>query len=101
VSAAHPLDPLSREEIVAAVALLREAGHSDAATRFALIELDEPLKADVLAWKPAESFTRKAFIVARRDRTVLPYHDRTSLCRLPAVAARKEPDGISRVSSQT
>ena len=69
-SVAHPVDSLSREEIAAAVAVLREAGHIDAATRFALIDLDEPRKADVLAWKPADPFIRKAFIVARRDRTV-------------------------------
>jgi primary-amine oxidase len=69
-SVAHPLDSLSREEIAAAVAVLREAGHIDATTRFALIDLDEPRKADVLAWKPADPFVRKAFMVARRDRTV-------------------------------
>jgi Cu2+-containing amine oxidase len=69
-SAAHPLDSLSSEEIAAAVAVLREAGDIDAATRFALIDLDEPPKAEVLAWKPAQPFIRKAFIVARRDRTV-------------------------------
>ncbi len=69
-SAAHPLDSLSSEEIAAAVAVLRNAGDIDAATRFAQIDLDEPPKADVLAWKPAQPFVRKAFIVARRDRTV-------------------------------
>jgi AGAO-like protein len=60
--AAHPVDSLSREEIAATVAVLREAGHIDAAARFALIDLDEPRKADVLAWKPADPFIRKAFI---------------------------------------
>jgi primary-amine oxidase len=68
--AAHPLDPLSSKEIAAAVAVLRNAGDIDAATRFALIDLDEPRKADVLAWKPGQPFARKAFVVARRDRTV-------------------------------
>src|SRR5262249_17903684 len=68
--AAHPLDPLSAKEITTAVAVLREAGEIDAETRFALIDLDEPPKADVLAWKPAQPFARKAFIVARRGRTV-------------------------------
>jgi primary-amine oxidase len=68
--AAHPLDSLSREEVATAVVVLQEAGDIDAATRFALIDLDEPSKVDVLAWKPAQPFIRKAFIVARRDRTV-------------------------------
>ena len=35
--AAHPLDPLSADEIATAVAVLREAGDVDAATRFSLI----------------------------------------------------------------
>ena len=48
--AAHPLDPLSREEVAAAISMLRDAGDIDATTRFALIDLDEPSKADVLAW---------------------------------------------------
>src|SRR5260370_12638889 len=68
--AAHPLDPLSSREISAAVSALRASGEIDAETWFALIDLDEPPKADVLAWNPAQPFVRRAFIVARRDRTV-------------------------------
>jgi primary-amine oxidase len=69
-SAAHPLDALSAEEIATTVAALREAGDADSATRFALIGLDEPNKAAVLAWRPGQPFDRKAFVIARRDRTV-------------------------------
>lgn len=68
--AAHPLDPLSAREITAAVAALRAGGFADAATRFALIDLDEPSKADVLAWHPGAAVKRAAFVVARRNRTV-------------------------------
>src|SRR6516225_9505947 len=68
--AAHPLDSLSGEEIRTAISVLRDAGDIDAATRFARVDLDEPLKVDILAWKPGKPFVRKAFIVARRDRTV-------------------------------
>ncbi len=67
---AHPLDALSAEEIATAVAVLREAGDADAATRFALIGLDEPDKAAVLAWRPGQPVVRRAFVIARRDRTV-------------------------------
>jgi primary-amine oxidase len=67
---AHPLDPLSGQEISIAVAELRHAGYADAATRFALIDLDEPEKKAVLAWHPGQFAQRKAFVVARRDRTV-------------------------------
>jgi primary-amine oxidase len=67
---AHPLDALSAEEIATAAAALREAGDADGATRFALIGLDEPEKPQVLAWRPGQAFARKAFVIARRDRTV-------------------------------
>ena len=55
---AHPLDPLSVEEIETAVAVLRQAGDVDADTRFPLITLDEPDKTGVLAWRPGQSFAR-------------------------------------------
>lgn len=69
-SGAHPLDALSAEEIAAAVAALRKAGDADNATSFALIALDEPDKAAVLAWRPGQPFDREAFVIARRDRVV-------------------------------
>jgi primary-amine oxidase len=65
---AHPLDPLSADEIEIAVTVLRDAGDTDADTRFAQIGLDEPDKAAVLSWQPGQPFNRKAFVVARRDR---------------------------------
>ena len=69
-AAAHPLDPLSSAEIAATVSVLREAGDIDAGTRFALLDLDEPIKQAVLAWNPGEPFVRKAFVITRRDRAV-------------------------------
>jgi primary-amine oxidase len=68
--AAHPLDPLSSSEIESAVSVLRGSGDTNAETRFVLIDLDEPNKQDVLAWKPGQPFPRRAFVIARRDRTV-------------------------------
>jgi primary-amine oxidase len=69
-NSAHPLDPLSAAEIRTVVAVLQRAGYSDSATRYALIDLDEPAKKDVLAWTPGQPFARRAFVIARRDRTV-------------------------------
>jgi primary-amine oxidase len=69
-SPVHPVDPLSAGEITTAVAVLQGAGHVDSATRYALIDLDEPVKQDVLAWTPGQPFARRAFVIARRDRTV-------------------------------
>jgi primary-amine oxidase len=65
-AAAHPLDPLSGDEIVAAVAALRQAGDTDATTRFALIVLDEPDKSAVLAWRPGQPMVRRASVIARQ-----------------------------------
>jgi primary-amine oxidase len=67
---AHPLDALSADEINTAMRVLGAAGHADTATRFALITLDEPDKTAVLAWRPGQPFARKAFVIARRERTV-------------------------------
>ena len=69
-AAAHPLDPLGAAEIEAAVAVLRAAGHADDATRFSLITLDEPDKAATLRWRTGQPRTRRALVVARRDKTV-------------------------------
>jgi primary-amine oxidase len=67
---AHPLDPLSSREIAAAVADLQRAGDADASTRFALIDLAEPDKDAVLAWRSGRPVARRAFVIARRDGTV-------------------------------
>ncbi len=69
-AAAHPLDPLSPDEIRAAIAMLRDQGLADATTRFPMIDLDEPDKAAVMAWRQGQDEFRKAFVVARRDGTV-------------------------------
>jgi primary-amine oxidase len=69
-AAAHPLDPLSADEIAAAVAVLHSAGDVDAIARFALIDLAEPDKAAVLAWRPSRTVERRAVVIARQRRMV-------------------------------
>ena len=61
---AHPLDPLSKEEIAAASKLLKESGKLPANARFQTIVLNEPPKAEVYAFKPGDTFRREAFFVA-------------------------------------
>lgn len=61
---AHPLDPLSREEIAAASKLLKESGKLPANARFQTIVLNEPPKAEVYAFNAGDSFRREAFFVA-------------------------------------
>ncbi|MGH7500384.1 MAG: tyramine oxidase [Longimicrobiales bacterium] len=62
----HPLDPLTADEYVQAVQLLRAAGHVNDATRFASIELRDPDKASVLAWRPGGEFGRAAFAIVKQ-----------------------------------
>jgi primary-amine oxidase len=59
----HPLDPLGKEEISAAVAVIRKAGKITDSSRFPLITLNEPPKSEVLAFKPGSPFRREAFAV--------------------------------------
>ncbi|MBL8191924.1 MAG: primary-amine oxidase [Acidobacteria bacterium] len=65
---AHPLDPLSKEEIAAASKLLKDSGKLPANARFQTIVLNEPPKAEVYAFKPGDTYRREAFFVAY-DRT--------------------------------
>ena len=63
----HPLDGLSSSEIERITQLLRDAGHATDATRFALIELIEPPKAQVRAWRAGEALPRKAQVHLREQ----------------------------------
>jgi primary-amine oxidase len=60
---AHPLDPLSKEEIAAAAQTLKASGKVTEAGRFATIVLREPPKAEVLNFKPGAPMRREAFAV--------------------------------------
>ena len=53
--ATHPLDALSEQELRRTTAALRAAGHLTPTRRFASITLDEPAKADVLAFSRGEA----------------------------------------------
>ena len=59
----HPLDPLTREELAAAVEILAASGRTNAGSRLALIALREPAKQDVLGFVPGLPVRREAFVV--------------------------------------
>jgi primary-amine oxidase len=59
---AHPLDGLTPAEISATVEILKTAGKVTADARYPLIELKEPDKATVLAWKPGDPEPRVATV---------------------------------------
>lgn len=62
----HPLDALTAEEYTLTKQLLLDAGYIDAESRFPLITLQEPPKADVLAWQPGDTMSRAAFAIVKQ-----------------------------------
>lgn len=59
----HPLDPLSEDEIAAALEHLRSARSLPAGALFPFVVLHEPPKAEVLAHAPGRPFRREALVV--------------------------------------
>jgi primary-amine oxidase len=60
---AHPLEPLTPDEVTAAVAILRHERALGERVRFMSIGLQEPPKQAVLEWRPGDSLDRAAFVV--------------------------------------
>jgi len=61
--ARHPLDPLTAEEIRAAVTILRRDRDLTDRWRIASIELREPPKYELRAWRPGDPIARAAIVV--------------------------------------
>lgn len=59
---AHPLDGLTGDEIRKATEILRASGQADDKTLYPLIELKEPPKAEVLAWKEGDTLDRRVIV---------------------------------------
>ncbi len=81
---AHPLDPLNREEISAAVQVLKASGKVTDSSRDATIVLREPPKAEVLNFKPGDGC---AEVITNMncgfttDENALRMSDRLAACR--------------------
>jgi primary-amine oxidase len=67
-AAGHPLDGLTAPEHWTIHEVLQSAGKLDAKTRFPLIQLKEPPKQEVLAWKPSQPMRREAFVVVKQEK---------------------------------
>jgi primary-amine oxidase len=63
-AALHPLDPLDADELATVAAVLKKSGRFSAGTNFAWVQLDEPAKALVQAFKPGMDFPRRASLDA-------------------------------------
>ena len=62
--ALHPLDPLDADELATIGAVLKKSGRFSENTNFAWLQLDEPAKALVQAFKPGMDFPRRAALDA-------------------------------------
>jgi len=60
---AHPLDPLSNEELSSIAQVIRGEGKAGTNDLFTMIALHEPPKDEVLAWKPGAGSRREGFAV--------------------------------------
>ena len=57
---------MTADEYTQTIALLRAAGQLNDASRFSSLELLDPAKASVLAWRPGEDFDRSAFAIVKQ-----------------------------------
>ena len=64
----HPLDALTSQEYWDVYETMKASGKLDAASRYAGINLHEPPKAEVLAWKPGDPFRREALAIVKQGR---------------------------------
>jgi primary-amine oxidase len=62
-AAVHPLDPLSHDEVVAAVEILRAQAQLPQRHRFVTVVLHEPDKETVLAFEEGHPIEREAFLI--------------------------------------
>jgi primary-amine oxidase len=67
---AHPLDALTGPELARVKAILAAEGKIGPLARFHSVDLDEPEKASVLAWRPGTTLPRRAVAVVSEAGTV-------------------------------
>ena len=78
-TAVHPLEPLTAEEIQAAVAMVRAARNVDNHWRFPVVTLREPPKAVVQAYQTGQEMPREVFLVLLDNSTGKVYEAIASL----------------------
>ena len=62
----HPLDSLTAPEYWTSYEVLRNSSKVDAKTRYPLVQLNEPPKEEVLAWKPGQPMRRESKVVVKQ-----------------------------------
>jgi primary-amine oxidase len=90
--AAHPLDPLTADEIrIAAQVIKADTRLASAALPFIIV--DDPAKADVLAWKPGQPIARRARVVATTNTGVFEVVVDLAARTLTSVVERRGAQG--------
>ncbi len=79
IAIAHPLEPLTPQEIAAAVVILRKEKSLGATTRFATVTLNEPAKETVLSFKLGDVIVREAFVIILDNATAQTFEAIVSL----------------------
>ena len=96
-SVAHPLDPLTAEEIIEAASILRTQRQLGVRVRFETIVLQEPPKEVVLNFQPGDSIERSAFLVILDNDDAATYEAVVSLNEGRVVSWRHVPGVQPRV----
>jgi primary-amine oxidase len=96
----HPLDPLTNAEIDAAAKILRGAPQFPASGVFSTIVLNEPAKAEVLAFKPGLPINRQAFSIVL-DRPANKTFEAVVDLGKSAIASWNEVKGVQAPLLQT
>ena len=92
-SVAHPLDPLDRAEIAAAVRIIKAADRFPSGALFPIVVLKEPPKDEVLAYQQGAPFRREAFAVVY-DRATNKTFEAVADLRAGSVSLWEEKAGV-------
>jgi len=93
MAAAHPLDPLSAEEIASAVRILKDMKNFPKEILFSTVQLNEPPKAEVWSFKTGTAFRREAFAIVM-DRPHNKTYEATIDLKSKKVVSWKEMAGV-------
>lgn len=91
-SVQHPLEPLTAEEIAAAVTLVRADRNLGKSFRFPSVALNEPPKQVVFNFKPGDPIERQVFIILLDSETGSTYEATVSLTQSSVISWKHIPN---------
>jgi primary-amine oxidase len=95
VPAAHPLDPLSAEEIMAACTIVKEVQGLEDGVRFPWVTLHEPPKDIAWGHRPGDEIDRQAEVAVLERTTGAVHEALVSITRSSVLAWRSVPGVVS------